>query len=433
MKRLLPRILSLLCCITLLMTVFPLSASAAVKGDVNCDGVVNMMDALRLYAFVSGQGSVLTPEQFLAADQNGNVTVDMQDALLLYRDVSGKGPTEPEPEDPVEPDEPDTPKGAAVRAGITAESTYMENIQVTNTCTNKTFSGNTKSGLQMAVAEIVRYEMGMTTFAEKSTEAWKAQAVAAYTMLARHCYNGSAYEIYMTKDIDLNDAHDKRIYDAVGEVLGIKIAYNDSSRSAYNQLCEVFYSAGSAGESCSTMTVWGYVDYEYLQPVESVYDNAEWVDYCSAGTDSFVRTFTITMDELKTCVKKWIGKDIYHDTKAGQFSLYPTKKDGPYWAYSNLWFYNSAGVKTYVGGNDITQAICVYHPTIYCASHALTVTAETNGTLTVETRGHGHGIGLSQYGAAGYANEAGWTYDQILAHYFCIEDTTAWGLVGPKW
>ncbi len=430
MRRLFTRALALLCGVALLATALPLSAAAAARGDVNGDGIVNMMDALRLYAFVSGQGSILTPEQFLAADQDGNVTVDTLDALLLFKTVSGAGNTTPDPDDP---DEPDNPKGATVRNGITAESTYMKNLKVVNTCTNKTFSGATKDGLQMAVAEIVKYEMGMSTFAEKSTEAWKAQAVAAYTMLARYCYNGSAYEIYMGSDINLSNAHDKRIYDAVGEVLGIKIAYNDSARSAYNQLCDVFYSAGSAGVSCSTLTVWGYVDYEYQQPVESVYDNAEWVAHCSAGTDSFVRTFSLTLDELKTCVKKWIGKDIYHDTTAGQFSLYPTKKDGPYWAYSNLWYYNSSGKKTYVSGNDICQAICVYHPTIYCASHALTVTAEAGGRLTIETRGHGHGIGLSQYGAAGYANEAGWTYDQILAHYFCIEDNTAWGLVGPKW
>ena len=38
-------------------------------------------------------------------------------------------------------------------------------------------------------------------------------------------------------------------------------------------------------------------------------------------------------------------------------------------------------------------------------------------SLTCDGRGHGHGIGLSQYGAKGMA-EAGFTYDQILAHYY---------------
>jgi stage II sporulation protein D len=38
-------------------------------------------------------------------------------------------------------------------------------------------------------------------------------------------------------------------------------------------------------------------------------------------------------------------------------------------------------------------------------------------TLIVEGTGDGHGVGMSQYGAAGYARH-GWTYEQILAHYY---------------
>jgi len=38
-------------------------------------------------------------------------------------------------------------------------------------------------------------------------------------------------------------------------------------------------------------------------------------------------------------------------------------------------------------------------------------------TLIVEGTGDGHGVGMSQYGAAGYARH-GWTYAQILAHFY---------------
>src|SRR6187401_581026 len=41
----------------------------------------------------------------------------------------------------------------------------------------------------------------------------------------------------------------------------------------------------------------------------------------------------------------------------------------------------------------------------------------TATTFVVSGRGWGHGVGLSQYGALGYANE-GWTYDQIIAHFY---------------
>lgn len=48
---------------------------------------------------------------------------------------------------------------------------------------------------------------------------------------------------------------------------------------------------------------------------------------------------------------------------------------------------------------------------------APTPAAVTATTFFVSGRGWGHGVGMSQYGALGYANE-GWTYDQILTHYY---------------
>lgn len=41
----------------------------------------------------------------------------------------------------------------------------------------------------------------------------------------------------------------------------------------------------------------------------------------------------------------------------------------------------------------------------------------SNGNLIVTTRGYGHGVGMSQYGASGMAKE-GYSYIQILKHYY---------------
>ena len=38
-------------------------------------------------------------------------------------------------------------------------------------------------------------------------------------------------------------------------------------------------------------------------------------------------------------------------------------------------------------------------------------------TVSITTKGYGHGVGMSQYGALGMAKE-GYTYNQILAHYY---------------
>ena len=409
--------LALTLCLLVTVASVPLSASAAVYGDLNGDNKMNTQDALLLFNNASGT-ITLSSSQKIAADLNEDSRIDMTDAAMLYQKASGvdTGPVHPH-----------------VRAGITSESTYMKNIKVVNKTTGKTFTGSTKANLQKAVAEVVKYEVGMSTFGRKSDEAWKAFAVAAYTLLAKHCYYGSAYNIWMSNDLDLTNTTDRRIYDAVGEVLGIKVAYNTSSKSAYNQLCDMYYSASSAGVTCSTLTAWGYTYLEYMPVVESKYDTDAWIDYYSGGISSHTNSFSISMTELLSCVAKWMDEDkIYYDKVSGQFSLYPIHKDGPYWAYSNLYYINSQNQKMYITGLDIYHAINSYGKP-HCYSHAMTVLRESNGTLTIQTKGEGHGIGISQYGAAGYANEAGWTYDQILAHYLGITNKTSWGLVGPKW
>ena len=47
----------------------------------------------------------------------------------------------------------------------------------------------------------------------------------------------------------------------------------------------------------------------------------------------------------------------------------------------------------------------------------LAAPAGAGTTFLVDGRGWGHGIGLSQYGARGFA-EAGWGYERILKHYY---------------
>ncbi|HEU4977970.1 MAG TPA: SpoIID/LytB domain-containing protein [Solirubrobacteraceae bacterium] len=52
-----------------------------------------------------------------------------------------------------------------------------------------------------------------------------------------------------------------------------------------------------------------------------------------------------------------------------------------------------------------------------CALAAPAHAASPKGTLIIRGAGFGHGVGMSQYGAYGYAQH-GWTYDNILAHYY---------------
>jgi stage II sporulation protein D len=51
------------------------------------------------------------------------------------------------------------------------------------------------------------------------------------------------------------------------------------------------------------------------------------------------------------------------------------------------------------------------------AAFALAVSSAQASTLVIDGAGDGHGVGMSQEGALGYA-EHGWSYEQILAHYY---------------
>ncbi|MGN0171756.1 MAG: dockerin type I domain-containing protein [Acutalibacteraceae bacterium] len=404
-----------LLCVSLLLVSMPcMTASAAQVGDIDGNAQIDMNDSFRLYLYASGQIR-LTQDALLRADYNGDGRVDMMDSFALYLRVSGR-----------------TGAGIVVRDGVTDESVYMKNIRLYNSATGKTYTAGSRSQLQETVAELVRYELGADKFGEKSDEAWKAMAIAAYTVLARHCYYGATYEIWMAEDLDLSRKTDKRIYDAVGSVLGVKLAYNDASMSAYDQLCQVFYSSSSAGVSCTSLNAWGYVQLPYLQSVESPYDTDEWIAYYSLGTDTLTATFQITVDDLIDCVSRYMEETIYCEKRDGEYSFFATQADGPYWARSNLYYYRSNGEKRYVTGLDVRNSINIYGVP-HVRSHAYTVLSETNGLLTIQTKGYGHGVGMSGYGMIGYANDAGWTHQQILAHYFSITADTPYGLVGPKW
>ena len=62
-------------------------------------------------------------------------------------------------------------------------------------------------------------------------------------------------------------------------------------------------------------------------------------------------------------------------------------------------------------------ALAVSAPAGVRAPSPTTPAAVTATTFLVSGRGWGHGVGMSQYGALGYAQD-GWTYDQILGHFY---------------
>lgn len=303
-----------------------------------------------------------------------------------------------------------------------------------------------KKELQYALARIVKAELGNLRTMEVSTEAQKAQAVATYTYVL--WYNQAYQKPYTCSlpALDLANKWDKKIYDAVGDVLGVKLL-DLSQEKLEKMLCQSSYYAATGGYSASSNKVWTGT-LPYGQSVVSKYDDMlYYVKYGGGG--SFSTTVTMKRDELYKKVKEWFKDNVqskYPDYKMpeSQFELKDgeaplcavsydgdgTKGEGEAWNYvfhTNFYYVDTLGNKKPLTGYNMRSALGL-------RSHAFRV--EYNAVteeVSITTQGWGHGVGLSQMGAVGYANEEGWTYVQILRHYYSVTNASNHQIVMPVW
>lgn len=345
-----------------------------------------------------------------------------------------------------QPDTPDGEEGTTpdgLTPGTVTESAFMDMVKVYNKSNGATLKADSKADLQLIVSYLVKQEMGSASAAEKSTEAWKAQAVASYSYLLYTCRGGGTYSVN-TSFNPFSNSHDKRIYDAVGEVLGVKIL-DVTQKTPAAMTCITQYFSSSCGVTACNHIAYapGGQNLPYLQSVSSPYDTQDYVP-------GFVSTAKITLSQLRekltALARERTGDSAVQaafDT-GGAWPLYVISWDGGagrYVAQCNA-YYIDAGKKVYFSGYDIrrvhmyngNQSSADYNPD-GLRSHSWEVTAYDSDTdmLTLRVKGNGHGIGMSQYGAIGYANQGGWNYQQILSHYYSLSGSEKYKLVAPKW
>ncbi len=345
---------------------------------------------------------------------------------------------------------PVTPPNGTLTQGGYAETEYLSLFKIKNTNSKVTLPGQdengilvptTKEQLQYALASVVKLEMGTSLSMSKSVEAQKAQAVASYSHILYSCAGGSAYEV-PCKSIDLTNKTDKKIFDAVGEVLGVKIV-NTNASSLKGGLINTQYSAVTGGNTSSSDKVWGgYLAHEVSVP--SPHDN--YLMVCKYGTsaliDNYISTVVLTREELYAKINAWVGdkgtvpEELFTELN-GKLPLYAVSYDGDGTAgqgdawnavyHTNFYYLNSDGKKVVLTGHRIRSALGL-------RSHAFRTSYDAaTDKITITTQGHGHGVGLSQMGAIGFANEDGWDYLQILKHYYSVTATSNHQVVAPTW
>ena len=230
------------------------------------------------------------------------------------------------------------------------------------------------------------------------TEAKKAQAVVARTYALRRiggtdkhpgavCTDSSCCQGYVDPNTFADSETVELARQAVIATEGMVLAYG-------GELIDATYFSCSGGQTEDAVAVWGS-DVPYLQSVESPGEEiaAHYTDTVSFTKAQLEDTLGIT---LTGSAKRWIGAETY--TEGGGVASIVI------------------GGKRYKG-TELRSLLAL-------RSTSFSVTADEKG-LTFTTKGYGHRVGMSQYGAQAMAL-SGSGFEKILTHYYQGAALTQW-------
>lgn len=238
-------------------------------------------------------------------------------------------------------------------------------------------------------------------------EALKAQAVAARTYAARQrekqklspipelmgadiSNDSTKYQAYFTPEQAKAfygsgyDAYYEKVAAAVDETGDTILMYNGEP------IVAAFHST-SGGKTESAENVWGS-HVEYLVPVESAEDES---------SPSYLDEQVFTETEVSARLENEFEETDFSGKPENWFSIEERSASGTI-------------IKMTAGGTEITGAD---FRRIFSLRSANFNIEYSDGQFTITTKGNGHGVGMSQYGANVMAN-SGSSYEEILLHYY---------------
>lgn len=263
------------------------------------------------------------------------------------------------------------------------------NTQVTNQGQTIKVKLNTGETINIALEDYVIGVVGSEMPALFNSEALKAQSVAARTYALKKTSMGATLtattsdQVYKTNDQlkamwgNSYDTYYNKVKNAVLATKGEVMTYNG------NYIDAVYFST-SNGRTEDPIYVWSYTQ-PYLKSVDSKWD---------IGTTFFNATKTISKSEISSK----LGVNL---TSISEITINSLTTGGRV---------NSVTI----AGKEFTG---VQIRTLLGLRSADFTVSESGNNIVFTTKGWGHGVGMSQYGANGMAN-AGYSYSQILKHYY---------------
>ncbi|MEG1705470.1 MAG: stage II sporulation protein D [Clostridia bacterium] len=249
-----------------------------------------------------------------------------------------------------------------------------------------------KTGGTVITLNLEDYVIGVVAAempASFSSEALKAQAVAARTFALKKKSEGSilinstAHQVYKTKAQMQSmwggsySTYYNKIKNAAYSTKGITMKYNGS-------YIDAFYHAISNTKTELPSYVWG--------------NNKPYLKSVSSNWDSNVRGFKVSTNISYTTLSSKLGINVNSST---EFKVLSETISG---RVENI----KIGNKTY-SGVKLRSLLGLRSADFEIKKNA--------NNVTVTTKGYGHGVGMSQYGANEAAKE-GYNYIKILKHYY---------------
>lgn len=281
----------------------------------------------------------------------------------------------------------------SVEKSVNTEHSNIDNTSANNT-TNSSVSKITvyRSNGSVINLNMTDYLIGVVSSempASFNLEALKAQSVLArtYALKAKQTGKKLTDTVSTQSYIDIDQMKNKwgnsfntyynKIKNAVENTNGEYLSYNGN-------YIETLYHSTNNGKTESSLDVFGNY-YPYLISVSSEYDK---------NASSYLRTINMPLDTISNK----LGLSLNNDSVISILSY----TDGGNIKEININGNNFSGkkVRELLGLRSADFDICI---------------SDNNANIT--TKGYGHGVGMSQYGANGMAN-AGYGYKDILSHYY---------------
>jgi stage II sporulation protein D len=223
-------------------------------------------------------------------------------------------------------------------------------------------------------------------------EALKAQAVASYTYAKRVTENSSdfitdsplTHQGYADRQTRMQnwgadfERNEQKTAQAVDAVYGCFVAYN-------GEIALTLYHSISAGQTQSAEALWGE-DYPYLQSVPSQGDRLS---------------------------PDFISKSVFEPEEFAELLGISGEGDTAQWV-EDIKSENGYVTSAVICGKEFTAS--QIRDLLELKSTAFEILCEEE-KITVTCKGHGHGVGMSQYGAD-YMARQGSSWQEILLHYY---------------